>query len=121
MALNIRGIQPLAWGTVVTTGYLTESIGEDDKTDQTIINDEGGNPAIEITGYGIKADVTLEVIPKASVGTPPVPGQVFGYGASGSQTLITILAISKKQVNKDVVKWTIKGDYFPNITLTIGS
>lgn len=118
MALNIRGVQPLAWGTIVTTGYLTESINDDQKTDEVLVIDEGGDPAIQITGFGIKNDVTLEVIPKAAVGDAPVAGDVFAYGAGDDIVYIVILNITKKKMNKDVEKWTIKGDFFPNIDLT---
>lgn len=119
MALHIRGIQPLSWGNVVTTGYLTESINNGAKTGEVLVTDEGGDEAIQITGFGVKNDVTLEVIPKASV-TPPVVGDVFQYGGS-SGTKIVILAIDKKTAGKEVEKWSIKGNFFPNITLTVGS
>lgn len=116
MANNIRGVQPLAWGTLVTTGYITETINASDKTDETVISDEGGDAAIQITGYGLKTDVTLEVIPKTS-STPPVAGSVFAYGPA-TAIKIVVITIDRKKMNKDVEKWTIKGNFFPNITLS---
>jgi len=120
MALNIRGIQPIAWGTITTTGFLTESINASDKTDEKIIDGDDGDQAIQITGFGLKTDVTLEVIPKSSVDAPPVCGDVFGYGPTGDdQILITIISIDRKKMNKDVEKWSIKGNFMPTITLTL--
>lgn len=116
MALNIRGIQPLSWGNVSTTGYLTESISDSKKTDESITVDDGGDPAIQVTGFGIRNDVTLEVIPKDAT-VAPEPGDVFTYGPSPG-TLITVITIDKKTMSKDVEKWSIKGNYFPNIDLS---
>jgi hypothetical protein len=60
--------------------------------------------------------VSLEVIPKSTVTTPPVAGDIFAYGVTPKY--ITILGISKKRNNKSVEKWTIKGNRFPNIDLS---
>lgn len=117
MALNIRGIQPLSWGTVSTTGFITESINESTKTDETLVVDEGGDPVIQITGFGVKTDVTLEVIPKATGATLPVVGDVLTYGPDPG-TSIVVITIDVKRVSKDVQKWSIKGDYFPTIDLS---
>ena len=114
MAANIRGIQPLAWGTQVITGYVNEGSTEDESTEELIIEDEAGDACTQITGFGMKADVTLDVIPKSTVTTPPAAGEIFTYGSKK----ITILTISKKRIKKDVEKWSIKGNRFPNITLT---
>ncbi|HEX8310616.1 MAG TPA: hypothetical protein VF614_04805 [Chthoniobacteraceae bacterium] len=118
MALNTRGIQPLAWGTTVTTGYVTETQGEDDSTEELIIDDEAGDVATHITGFGLKTDVNLDVIPKSTITTPPVAGDIFSYGPTGSVKKCVIITISKKRVKKDVEKWSIKGVRHPNITLT---
>lgn len=112
--LQIRGIQPLAWGTQTISGYVNESSTEDETTGQFLIEDEVGDVCTEITGFGMKADVTLEVIPKDTVTSPPVASDIFTYGSKK----ITILSISKKRVKKDVEKWTIKGNRFPNVALT---
>lgn len=109
---TIRGIQPLSFGTVVTTGFVTESMGEDDSGGQVLIEDEGGDFCTEITGFGLKTDVTLEVIPK-STATKPAQGEIFTYGAKK----ITVLGVNAKRVKKDVEKWTIKGDRLPNVSL----
>jgi hypothetical protein len=106
----LRSIHP----TRDITGYVNESTGEDETGGQLVIDDEGGDVITEITGFGLKTDVTLEVIPKSTVGTPPAVGDVFTYGAKK----ITILGVSKKRIKKDVEKWTIKGDRFPGIALT---
>ncbi len=113
--LQIRGIQPLSWGTTVIDGYVNESQGEDETTGEHLIDDEGGDVVCQITGFGLKADVTLEVIPKSSV-TPPVASDIFNYGDKS----ITILGIMKKRIKKDVEKWTIKGNRFPGVSLSEG-
>lgn len=117
MSLQIRGIQPLAWGTVVTTGYVTESTSEDESTQEAFITDEVADEVTQITGFGVKTDTTLEVIPKSGT-VAPVVSDVFTYGTSPDTKSITIITISKKRVNKDVEKWSIKGNAFPNIDLT---
>jgi hypothetical protein len=58
--------------------------------------------------------VTLEVIPKSTITTPPAVSEVFTYGSKK----ITITGIDKKRLKKDVEKWTIKGNRFPNVALT---
>lgn len=116
MSATIRGIQPLSFGTQVTTGYVTESVTEDDSGGQVLIEDEGGDVVTEITAFGLKTEASLEVIPKTAA-VRPVQGDVFAYGPTGSQQKITVLSISAKRVKKDVEKWSIKGDRFPGVSL----
>jgi hypothetical protein len=114
MPQTIRGIQPLSWGTIVTTGYVTESTSETEKTEEATIVNESGDVVTQIVGFGKMTDVTLEVIPKNDVGTPPAPGDVFTYGTRK----IVILSIDKKTTSRDVEKWSIKGNRYPDISLT---
>lgn len=109
---NIRGIQPLAWGTEVISGYVNESQTESDSTEQMTIENEAGAVVTSITGFGRKTDVTLEVIPKQSA-TPPVPGDVLTYGSKK----IEVITIDRKRVKKDVEKWTIKGVRYPDVSI----
>ena len=112
MAATIRGIQPLSFGATVTAGFVTESTTDDDSTEEILFEDEIGDIVTQVTGIGVKGEITLEVMPKAGT-TPPVPGDVLTYGSQK----VTIISISKKRVKKDVQKWTIKGTRYPLITL----
>ena len=116
MAVTIRGIVPLNWGTDTCSGYVVETTSDDGTTGESLIENEVGDPITQITGFGIKNEVTLDVIPKSSITTPPVAGDVLAYGATPKS--MTILSIGKKRTNKGVEKWTIKGNYFPNISLS---
>ncbi len=112
MSATIRGIQPLSFGTQTITGYVNDTTSEDQSTEELVIEDELGDIITQITGFGVKHDVTIEVIPKSSVSSPAA-ADVFTYGASK----IVIITISKKRVKKDVEKWTIKGMRYPGINL----
>lgn len=112
MAISIKGIQPLSFGSTVSAGYITESTTEDESTEEVLIEDEIGDIVTSITGIGIKFDVSIDVIPKAGT-TPPSAGQTFTY----SGITMVILNISRKKIKKDVQKWTIKGNRFPLINL----
>lgn len=112
---NIRGVQPLSWGTEAITGFINESQTESESTDEMIIENEEGAVVTQITGFGRKSEVTLEIIPKQGA-TLPVPGDVLTYGVSSKK--ITILTIQKKRIKKDVEKWTVTGNRYPDITLT---
>lgn len=111
MAANILGVVPLKFGTTVMTGYVTESFGEDETSQELVIEDEGGDVITQIGNWGIKAEVTIEVIPKDAT-TRPAQFELFAY----SDKSINILALSVKRVKKDVEKWTIKGNVYPGVT-----
>lgn len=113
-AIEIRGIQPLAWGTETVTGFVTTATTRDASTEEFTIKDEEGRIITQITGHGQKTEFTLEVIPKASVGTPPKPSQVLTVGSEK----MVILNISKKRVQEDAEKWTVKGVQYPEIDLS---
>lgn len=110
--VSIRGIQPLAWGTQTITGFVVNSTTRDVSTEEFEIKDEQGKIITHITGFGIKTEFTLEVIPKAAT-TPPTVAQVLQVGAEK----MVIINISKKNVNEDVEKWSIKGVQHPDIAL----
>lgn len=113
MALQTKGsFVPLSWGTVTLTGYVVESADEASSTGEHLIEDEIGDTVTQITKFGLKDEVTIEVIPATAI-APPVPGDVFTYDGKK----LTILTIAKKRVKKDVQKWTITGNRFPGVSL----
>lgn len=112
MAAQVRGIQPLAFGTTTITGYVNDTTTTDSSTEELVIEDELGDIITQITGFGVKHDVTLEVIPKSSV-NPPAPADVFTYGSEK----IVVINLSRKKAKKDVEKWTIKGMRYPAVSL----
>lgn len=112
--VSIRGIQPLAWGPETITGYVTESSQRDASTEEFTIKDEEGHVITQITGFGVKTEHTFEVIPKASVGTLPVPSDILTIGSEK----MVILTIGKKRMQGDVEKWSIKGVSYPDIDLS---
>lgn len=93
------------------TGYVVESFSEDESTQELVIEDEIGDVITQIFGFGIKSEVTLEVIPKSAT-TRPAQGDLFSYGDKA----INVLGLSIKRVKKDVEKWTIKGNRYPAVT-----
>lgn len=111
MAATILGIQPLKFGTTTMTGHVVESFGEDESTQELVIEDEGGDIITQIGNFGVKSDVTLEVIPKSSA-TRPTIFSLFAYGDKS----MNILALSIKRMKKDVEKWTLKGTVYPGVT-----
>jgi hypothetical protein len=115
MATTIRGIQPLQWGTKTSTGYVIESFTDDGTSGEFIIEDENGDIVTQILGFGEKREITLEVIPKTAI-TKPAAGDLFTYGTGLSAIALNVINISDKAVKKDVVKWTIKGTIYPNVT-----
>lgn len=114
MAVTIRGIQPLQWGLDVTSGYVTDNITDAGATQEHIIEDENGDICTQILGFGNKREITLEVIPKSAT-TKPTLGVIFAVGV-GPLYSINIISLEEKKVKKDVVKWTIKGTLYPNVT-----
>jgi hypothetical protein len=115
MAATIRGLQPLQWGTTAITGYVVENIGNDQSGGEFTIENEGGDTVTQITGFSVKNEVTVEVVPLTAT-VKPAAGDLFTYGT----TTISIISVSEKEVKKDVVKWTIKGTFYPLVDLTPG-
>ena len=113
MAVNIRGVQPLAWGTEVVTGYITESSNRDASTEEFTIKDEEGHIVTQITGFGEKTEFSFEFIPKSSITTPPVPGDIFTVG----DEKFVLLRTPKKRAQGDVEKWSFSGVSYPGISL----
>lgn len=111
-AVNIRGIQPLAWGTETITGYVTNSSSRDVSTEEFVIKDEQGRIITQITGFGVKTEFTFEVIPK-SAATIPVAGDIMTIGSEKC----VILTLGRKRTDNDVEKWSIKGVSYPDIDL----
>ncbi len=111
MAASIKGVQPLKFGTTTTTGYVVETSTEDLSTQELLIEDEGGDVITQISGWGNKNEATVEVIPKSSVTRPALAALITIGGIS-----LNILALSVKNVKKDVEKWTIKGTIYPGVT-----
>ena len=111
MAATILGIQPLKFGTTTMDGFVIESFGEDETSQELVIEDEGGDVITQIGNFGLKSEVTLEVIPK-SAATRPAMFDLFEYGDKS----LNILGLSIKRLKKDVEKWTIKGNVYPGVT-----
>lgn len=110
MSATILGVQPLKFGTTTMDGYVVESYGEDETSQELVIEDEGGDIITQIGDWGIKSDVTIEVIPKSAT-TRPAQFDLFEYGDKS----LNILALSVKRIKKDVEKWTIKGNVYPGV------
>jgi hypothetical protein len=113
MSATIKGIQPLKFGTTTITGYIVEDYGGDVKTDELVIDNEAGDIVTQITGFGIKTEVSLSVIPLAAT-TGPAIDTVLTYDSKA----IRVLSCAIKQVRKDVEKWVIKGTLYPNVSVT---
>lgn len=111
-AVTIRGVQPLAWGTSTITGYVVTGTTRDASTEEFTIKDEQGRVITEITGFGVKTEYTLEVIPKTATAVP-LPGDVLTIGTEKG----VILSLSRKNAETDVEKWSIKMVAYPDITL----
>jgi hypothetical protein len=114
MAVQIRGVQPLAWGTETITGTIVESTTRDVSTEEFVIEDEEGHIVGHITGFGEKTEYSIDIIPLSTFVTPPAPADVLTVGTEK----MVILSISKKGQKKEVEKWSIKGVSHPGITLT---
>lgn len=114
----IDGIQPLGFGTTTVAGYVVEGITEPTTSESLQISDEDGDWITDINAYAIMTEVELEVIPKVST-VAPVMGDTFTYTSKthGAGQKITVKEISAAEVQKDVVKWSIKGSRYPAITL----
>lgn len=111
MAALIKGIQPLKFGTTTTTGYVVETYTGDETTQELLIEDEGGDVITQISGFGNKDDIVVEVIPKTAA-VRPTMGQLLTIGG----TALNVLGVQRKQMKKDVEKWTIKGTVYPGVT-----
>jgi hypothetical protein len=111
MAASIKGVQPLKFGTTTTTGYVVDSYTGDESTQELVIEDEGGDIITQILGFGNKDEITVEVIPKTST----CARRWVCCSRSAAQRL-TCSACSRKQMKKDVEKWTIKGTVYPGVT-----
>ncbi len=110
----IRGPKiPLAWSTVKATGYVVEKFDEDQKVDEVLIEDEDSQYVTEVTGLRRHSEMSLEVMPLSSVGTPPVAGEVFSYGASPDTKKFSVSSIKVARSKGQAVKWTLAGKFLP--------
>jgi len=118
MASVEDGVSLLAFGTVSVSGYVIENVSEPTTSESVSIQDEDGQYITDINNFGIMTSVSLSVIPKSGTAAPGI-GDTFTYTSQthGSQK-ITIKEITCTSVNKDVTRWDIKGDRFPDITIT---
>jgi len=115
MAATSRGaIVPLSFGTTAISGYVVESTSSNQTGETAEVTDEDGDVVYQRSGFGLKTEVSLEVIPKTAT-TAPVPGDAFTYDGSSK---IVIGSISIKKGNKDFEKWSITGVRFPDVTIT---
>lgn len=111
--VQIRGVQPLAWGTETIEGYVVEGTSRDASTEEFVVKDEQGRVITQITGFGKKTEYNLEVIPKSAV-TPPVASDIMSVGSE----YFVIITINKKRTDGGVEKWAIKGVNYPDIDLS---
>lgn len=118
MASTQEGVALLAFGTTTITGYVVETVTENTTSESIQIPDEDGQIITDIHSFGIATSVELSVIPKTST-TAPAIGDTFTYTSEtfGSKK-ITIKEISASSAQKDVTRWTIRGDRYPDITLS---
>lgn len=118
MASVNDGIAVLSFGTTTITGYIVESVGEATTGESIQIPDEDGQIIVDIHSFMVQTSTDLTVVPKDAVSAPEI-GDVFAYVSEthGSQK-ITVKEITVTSVNKDVTRWAIKGDRFPDIALT---
>ncbi len=115
MAQTIRGVQPLKWGTNAADGFIVESVDNSRNGQEVTIEDETGEVVTHISGFGVTNAISISVIPLSTVAlTLPNPGDVFTWGTDST----IIVSIDKKQVRKDVEKWSIKGKSFDAIALS---
>lgn len=112
------GIALKKFGTDTVTGWIVNEITEDTSGEDTEVPDEDGDVVTHINSYGIKTVVTFDLIPKSATAIPEI-GDTFTYtsGAHGAQK-ITVLSVGNKQVIKGVLKLSITGNRYPDITLT---
>jgi hypothetical protein len=110
--INIKGVQPLAWGTETVAGYVTESSTRDVSTEEFTIKDEQGRIITQITGHGVKTEYTFEYIPKSATAVPAM-GDVLTAGAEK----MVLLSLSRKRIQDGPEKWSIKAVAYPEITL----
>ena len=109
-----RGIVPLSFGTTTITGYVVETTSINHSGETATIQDEDGDYVAETSGFGLKAEVSLDVIPK-STATAPAVGDIFTYD---SDQKIVISAVDIKKGNKDYQKWSLKGTRYPGVPLS---
>jgi hypothetical protein len=110
---NIRGIQPLAWGVETLTGYVVAASTRDVSSEEFVIKDEEGDIITHISGFGVKTEFTIELIPKTATVEPAIASVV----TVGSEKFV-LVTLSKKRMEGDVEKWSMKGVSHPGITLT---
>ena len=108
-----RGLVPLSFGTTAITGYVVENISESASGETEVIYDEDGDAVIETSGFGLKTEVSLSVIPK-STATAPACGDIFTYGSAK----FVVSSVDIKKANKGVEKWELKGTKYPGISLS---
>ena len=109
---TLRGPKlPLSWSTTTITGYVVEKHDDDEKVDIVREEDENSQYCFEASGLRRMSDVTIEVLPLASLSSPPAAGDLLTYGSKA----MVIKSIKKARGKGAAVKWTISGESCPLI------
>lgn len=113
------GTALLQFGTVTVTGFIIEGLSESEESEDLEIFDEDGDIVTHINNYGQRRNVTVTCIPKSGTSVPSV-GDTFTYtsGTNGATQKFTVLSIDAEESNRDVVRWTLTGKSFSEITLS---
>ena len=119
MASVNDGIQVLSFGTTTITGYVVENISESTTSEEIEIQDEDGQFVAHINAFGVKTAVDITVIPKTTTTAPSI-GDTFTYTSEthGATQKFTITELPVVSSNKDVTRWNLKGNRYPDITIT---
>tara|TARA_R100000027_G_scaffold54802_4_gene43942 strand:+ start:32705 stop:33058 length:354 start_codon:yes stop_codon:yes gene_type:complete len=115
MAETERGIALLKFGTSEVTGYIVENRDISTEGENLEIEDEIGDVATDISGFGIRKKKSVKFIPKATGSTEPDPGDVIDIGDSEK---LVVKTCKKVNVRKDVERWDIEGYEHPNIDIS---
>lgn len=115
MAETQRGVQLLKFGTTVIAGYIVENRDINIEGEHLEIEDEIGDVATDISGYGVRHKKSVKFIPKASGSTAPDPGDIMDIGDDEKMIVQTF---KRANVRKDVERWDIEGYEHPEINLS---
>lgn len=124
MAIQEDGVALLGFGTSSDgseniAGYIVSEISEPTEGEVVEVADEHNHFVTSICNHGVATSVTLQVIPKSGTTAPGI-GDTMSYDSqtNGAASLFIVHSIDPTEANNDVVRWTLTGRSYPNITLT---
>ena len=117
MAVKFRGTkQPIAFGTIKTTGFIVDSHEDSVEGSELEITDEEGNVVGHFSGYGIKYSRSASVITLTGA-TAPSPGETFTIGEEADNFSFIVKTVKKSRAKSDAEKWDISGTYYESVPL----